>query len=548
MQVWQDTFKELKNQYMHRSSERIAQIQDLLRTLSRDPSELGILRDMLRHFHWLSGSGGMYGFAQVTKLGTQGERLCEELLQENKPVSNEQWTKLRLLTDTVINAIQEDDEQRITLQKGDFSTIRKTPDILVIDGDQSNTILISRLLDEQHLGFLTVNNAQAALEAAQHRMPAGIIVILPLPDSSGYELVERLRTMDGGDRPPILIISSRAGFLDKVQAITCGADGYYEFPVDWEAIMGRLTYLLDRNKPSMYSVLSVEDDPDQAAFIKMVLESVGYKVTHIADPRFFEEALLAVQPDLLLLDIMMPNISGFELARYVRADERYATLPILFLSTQNALEAHIESAKVGADDHLIKPIAPQLLLSAVASRLERARFIKSLLHRDGLTRLLTHAAFMEEAEAVVAQCKRNPEKLACLFIVDLDSFASVNQKYGYQTGDRILTCLATIMRQRLRQSDRVGRYAGEELIGIVEDLEEYDAIKLVTRLLDDFARIDHKGPDGTTFRSTFSAGLCMLEPQVMDLERWRRLTEQAVKAAKAAGKNCVMKAQVGRRS
>jgi hypothetical protein len=67
-------------------------------------------------------------------------------------------------------------------------------------------------------------------------------------------------------------------------------------------------------------------------------------------------------------------------------------------------------------------------------------------------------------------------------------------------------------------------------------------------LLEDFARIDHKAPDGSTFRSTFSAGLCMLEPQVMDLERWRRLTEQAVKAAKSAGKNCVMKTQVGRRS
>jgi diguanylate cyclase (GGDEF)-like protein len=548
MQVWQDTFKELKNQYMQRSSERIAIIQDLLRTLSRNPSDVSSLREIMRHFHWLSGSGGMYGFAQVTKLGAQGERVCEELLQDNTPVANEQWTKLRLLTDTIIRAITDEDEQRTTLQKGDFSSLRKIPDILVVDGDQANTLLLSRLLDEQHLGFLTVNTAQAAMEAVQHRMPAGLIVILPLPDATGYELVEKLRALEGGDRPPVLIISNRAGFLDKVQAITCGADGYYEFPVDWETIMQRLMYLLDRNKPSMYNILSVEDDPDQAAFIKMVLESAGYKVTHIADPRYFEEALLAVQPDLLLLDIMMPNISGFELARYVRADERYATVPILFLSTQNALEAHIESARVGADDHLVKPIAPQLLLSAVASRLERARFIKSLLHRDGLTRLLTHAAFMEEAEAVVAQCKRNPEHLACLFIVDLDSFSNINQKYGYQTGDRVLTCLSTIMRQRLRQSDRVGRYAGEELIGIVEDLEEYDAIKLVTRLLDDFARIDHKGPDGSVFRSTFSAGLCMLEPQVMDLERWRRLTEQAVKAAKSAGKNCVMKAQVGRRN
>src|SRR5205085_2007048 len=136
--------------------------------------------------------------------------------------------------------------------------------------------------------------------------------------------------------------------------------------------------------------------------------------------------------------------------------------------------------------HLVKPVAPQLLLSAVASRLERARFIKTLLHRDGLTKLLTHAAFMEEADAVVAQCKRDPNKLAALFIVDLDHFADINKKYGYHTGDRVLTTLATIMRQRIRQSDKVGRYAGEELIGVIEDLEEHHAINLAMRLLDDF--------------------------------------------------------------
>jgi diguanylate cyclase (GGDEF)-like protein len=257
---------------------------------------------------------------------------------------------------------------------------------------------------------------------------------------------------------------------------------------------------------------------------------------------------LAVHPDLLLLDIMLPGITGFELARYVRQNDRYATLPILFLSTQNALDAHIESARVGADDHLIKPIAPQLLLSAVASRLERARLINSLLHRDGLTKLLTHAAFMDEAEGVVAQCKRDKDKLACLFIVDLDNFRDVNSKYGYQTGDRVLTTLSTIMRQRIRQSDKVGRYAGEQLIGIVEDLDEYDAIKLATRFLEDFSLLDHNAADGSKFRATVSAGICMFEPGVMDLNRWRRLTEQAVKAAKAAGRNCVMKAQVGRKS
>lgn len=546
MKVWQDTFRELKGQYLQRSAERIAIVRDMLKRLARNPADIPALRDLLRQFHWLAGSGGTYGFPQITKMGITGERLCEELLQDGRTVRREDWEKLSAIMEGIVAAFGEGDDQRATLQR-ELPIPRKSPDILVVDGDESNTLLLARLLEEHGLSIRTVTTAEDCFQWALNQMPAAIIVILPLADESGYALVERLRALEGGDHPPILVISNKAGFLDKVQAIHCGADGFFEFPVDWETLIARLRYLLDRNKPSLYRVLSVEDDPDQAAFIKAVLESAGYQVHSLADPQFFEEALLAVQPDLCLLDIMLPNISGFQLARFLRQDERYATMPILFLSTQNALEAHIESARSGADDHLVKPIAPQLLLSAVASRLERSRFLKSLLHRDGLTKLLTHAAFMEEADGVVAQCKRSPGKLACLFIVDLDNFREINSKFGYQTGDRVLTCLATIMRQRIRQSDKVGRYAGEELIGIVEDLEEPDAIKLATRLLEDFARIDHKAADGATFKATFSAGLCMFEPQVMDLERWRRLTEQAVKAAKTAGKNCVMKAQVGRK-
>jgi diguanylate cyclase (GGDEF)-like protein len=544
MKVWSDTFKELQAQYVQRSSERITHVKELLRRLARNPADVPSLRDMMRQYHWLSGSGATYGFPQITKLGAHGSELCEELLQDGRTLKREDWEKLNFILESVVSVFHTDD-QRVTLQR-DLSG-GKQDEILVIDTDESNTLLLARLLEEDGLGIRTVNSADAAYEWAKEKMPAGVIVILPLPEQSGYELVEKIRQLDGGDRPPIIVISSKAGFLDKVQAVHCGADAFFESPVDWEALISRLRHLLERNKPNSYRILSVEDDPDQAAFIKAVLESAGYQVYALADPQYFEEAILAVQPDLLLLDIMLPNIDGFHLARYVRQDERYITMPILFLSTQNALAAHIESAKSGADDHLVKPVAPQLLLSAVASRLERARLIRSLLHRDGLTRLLTHAAFMEEADAVVAQCKRDANKLASLFIVDLDHFSDINKKYGYHTGDRVLTVLATIMRQRVRQSDKVGRYGGEQLIGIVEDLSDVDAMQLLKRLLEDFAEITLTADDGSEFTATFSAGMCMFEPAVGDLERWRRLTEQSLKSAKDAGRNCVMQAQVGRR-
>lgn len=548
MQVWQDTFKELKSQYIVRSAERLDQITDLLNSLAKAPGDSALVRDLMRQFHWLAGSGGIYGFPQITKLGTHGEEFCEVLLRANKPVTRADWDKCKALLDALRVAFAgDDDPQRNTLDKPLPKSEYEGIEVLFVDNETSNFLFLQKLLEDQGIVIKSAKAAVNALELCSVRMPKALIVALPLPDASGYELVERVRQMPGGETPVIFFVSNTSAFLDKVQAIHCGADGFFQMPVHWEQVESRLKYLLDRGKAHNYRILSVEDDPDQAYFIKAVLESAGYKVHHIADPTQFEEALLSFNPDLVLLDILLPGLTGYELARYIRQDERWATLPVVFLTTQNQLEAHIESAKAGADDHLVKPIAPALLLHATASRLERARFLKNLLHRDGLTRLLTHTAFMEQAQAITAQCKRHPTRMAALILIDIDRFNQVNEKYGYAAGDKVLVALSAVLRQRLRSSDVVGRFGGEELAVIVEDLEEYDAVNLAQRLLQDFAALGHRAEDGSEFHVTFSAGVAVLDAKVMDVERWRRHAEQALRAAKNNGRNCVMKAVGGKR-
>jgi diguanylate cyclase (GGDEF)-like protein len=370
-----------------------------------------------------------------------------------------------------------------------------------------------------------------------------MIVDIRLPDGSGYDVVKHVRSLPQGETPAVLILSMLTGFLDKVEAIHCGADGYFEKPVDWDALMRRLLHLLPKADPESPRVLSVEDDPLQAAFLRKLLESAGYEFRLCEDPKRFESELISFRPDLVLMDIVLPGMSGYDLVRYVRQDERHATLPVLFLTTEGQVDAQIRTARAGGDDHLMKPISPSLLLTAVAARIERSRFLKSLLERDGLTRLLTHTAFVERAQRVVSRKGRTPERRAALVMMDVDDFKGVNDRHGHPVGDRVLRSLAALLRRRLRQTDVVGRYGGEEFAALIEDLDEAEALRLVNRLREDFAATDHAGADGASFRATFSAGVAMLDDHEAGMTAWRRAADEALYTAKGAGRNRVVGAR-----
>jgi diguanylate cyclase (GGDEF)-like protein len=194
--------------------------------------------------------------------------------------------------------------------------------------------------------------------------------------------------------------------------------------------------------------------------------------------------------------------------------------------------------RAGGDDYLVKPVAPGLLLSAVASRIERARFVKNLLERDGLTRLLTHTAFLGRARAVAEERRRNPSRPAAMILIDLDSFKSLNDRYGHPAGDSVLSSLAGLLRRRLRQSDVVGRLGGDEFAAIVENIGENQAVRLIERIRQEFGGIEQGSGDGARFHADFTAGVAVLEPGE-EVGHWRDRADAALYDAKERGRGRV---------
>lgn len=542
MEAWESTLRELREQYVRGASKRLEQLSIDTERLSKDASDLEALRELKRTFHGLTGSGTTYGFPQITALGQSGEKICDQLLRANEvpePQHIAEWRNLHKQLTEEFDGIRARSNATSTSTTEVVERHTKQLLILVVDPDPDAFEILNRLMEREGLTSKHCQTKAAAMEALEHQMPDGLIIDIHLPDGSSYELVERVRSMPGGDSPAVLMISPVAGFLDKVEVIRCGADGYFEKPLDWESLMRRLQHLLERMRKEPVRILSMEDDPDQASFISAALGTAGYEARICDDPKRFEAELVSFRPDLVLMDIMLPEISGYDLARYIRQDEKYATLPILFLTSQGEMEAKIDSVKAGGDDYLVKPVSAGLLLSTVAARIERARFLRSLLDRDGLTRLLTHTAFLERAKAIASQKDRDPSRSYAMAMIDLDRFKSINDSYGHLTGDRVLSGLAALLRRRLRQSDVIGRYGGEEFAVIIDDLQEDEAVRLMRRLLEEFSKLEYRAPDGKVFHATFSAGVSMAE-QGVSLEQWRLEADNLLYAAKAAGRNRIL--------
>ena len=414
-----------------------------------------------------------------------------------------------------------------------------TTDVLVVEDDVSARRPLALLLAGEGLTVREASSASEAAAALQARVPDILITDITLPDGSGYEIVRTLRGLAGGAEAAAVVVSGSKGFLDKVEAVRCGADGYFEKPLDWSALWRRLQHLKERRTQEPATILCVEDDPSQARYLRAVLESAGYTVSVCRDPRDFESVLASAAPALVIMDVHLPGFSGFDLVRYLRQQERHAMLPVLFLTVAPAT-ARVDAEQAGGDEVLQKPVSPGLLLAAVRGRIARARAVKGLLEHDGLTHLLTHTAFLDRARAVQERPARHPQRTSAWVMIDIDRFKSVNDAYGHPAGDIVLVALAGLLKRRLRGRDAVGRYGGEEFALILEDIVEADAVRLVSRLREEFAGLEHSAGGGA-FRATFSAGIALLR-EGMGLEAWRQAADAALYEAKRAGRNRVITA------
>src|SRR5436309_7142784 len=184
------------------------------------------------------------------------------------------------------------------------------------------------------------------------------------------------------------------------------------------------------------SVLVVDDDPDVARFVEVNLRSAGYEVTVASNGEEGFDKAVELRPDLVLLDVMMPKLDGFEVAQRLRRDPRTSASSIIMLTATALSSDKVLGLSAGADDYIIKPFDPVELLARVKGTLRRAREMRAL---SPLTGLPGNIRVQEEIRRRVSE--ENP---FALLYADLDHFKSYNDHYGFVRGDRAIQMVARL--------------------------------------------------------------------------------------------------------
>lgn len=291
-------------------------------------------------------------------------------------------------------------------------------------------------------------------------------------------------------------------------------------------------------------ILLIDDSPQMHRLVDAWLKSDAIEVAAVATSAMGHSMAVSWQPDLILLDVDMPDLSGFDLCRQLKSDESCCRIPIVFLTGAGSPEDRVAGLNLGAADYIVKPFHPAEFQARVRATL-RQKYLFDLLQQraqiDGLTGLRNRTFLDERLASEQALIRRRPRPLACVMI-DVDHFKAVNDLYGHSTGDDVLRAVGEVLHDITRTEDVVARYGGEEFTVLTPGVDADGAAVLAERIRKavEAMNVSH---DKASLKITCSLGVADNDPNNPAALLSR--ADAAMYAAKIGGRNRVVRYQPG---
>ncbi|WP_199243923.1 diguanylate cyclase [Bacterioplanes sanyensis] len=345
--------------------------------------------------------------------------------------------------------------------------------------------------------------------------------------------LQRLASQDA--QLPVIAFSADNQLPERLAAIRMGAVAFHPMPIRGAQVLHELKVLTERYEADPYNILIIEDQVSVASFYASTLEQAGFQANIISDPMADLMTYLNNNtPDLILLDLYLPSVTGQELAGIIRQQESLISVPIVFLSSEMSPQKQMQAMCTGGDAFLAKPVQPEDLLVAVESRVRRGRAVRNLVTTDPLTGVFNRREVLRRLAEELKRGQRFGSEL-CIAMVDLDHFKKINDVFGHAAGDQVIRHCAMMLSQQLQDSDLVGRLGGEEFLVLLPETP----LEAACAALHQAARGIAQQPPLPTISYTFSVGVACNHPGDKPQDILNR-ADELMYQAKHGGRNAIV--------
>ena len=356
-QAWADRFKAVTH-------ERVAILDNFLTAVLANQGSDESHQQARITAHKLAGSLGGFGFPEGSKIAKKIEQIL--INQSLSETDKEQFMKL-------VKELQSD-LQHEPFRDQEQAKLANNLLLLMVDDDIQFTQQLEQAAPEWGVKIAIAKTAATAKKLLQKEYPEAILLKIDFPEAKGLSLLEEMRHL----KPslPIAVLMEGGTFADRLAIVHQGANLVLPEPVTCQNALASIVELVE-NSGWGAKIMIVDDDPQVLQALEIALQPWGFQLTTLDDPKKCWDLLSSTNPDLLVLDLEMPEFNGIELCQVLRSDLRWQKLPILFLSAHQDQQSQTQAFAIGADDYICKPVKGSELAHRILNRLKRSKAIKS---------------------------------------------------------------------------------------------------------------------------------------------------------------------------
>jgi len=448
--------------------------------------------------------------------------------------------------------------------------------VLIADDSAVALASLEKILSTDHFQTIKATNGKEALDRAVCELPDLILLDVMMPEMNGFEVARTLKEDSRTHSIPIIMVTALHDPENELAGREAGAEEYLSKPVRPQELLARANSLialrqyrdqLTIRNHSQWSfivdkqsddagpepekeqplVLLVEDNESDAELVRHFLKDLPFRLERLSNGEDAVELCQTGKVDLMLLDILLPGLNGFEVCRRVRNSDKGKDLPIVVITCLEDMDSRVKCLELQADDFLVKPIVGRELQARAKILLEKKTQLDKLRSHyeealnsavvDWLTGLYNHGYFKKFLDLEIKKSLRQRYPVT-LIMIDIDNFKALNDSYGHPSGDVVLQELAQVVRKSVREVDLVARYGGDEFAVVLPYSDGHCALRVARRINENIKKHGFSPlASAQNSRLTVSMGVAGYPQDAVHVDELIHSADQKLYTAKTKGKN-----------